>query len=88
MSNQCEISGRLIIIKGSIVREDPYLYEIYNENHSEDEDRFVYIGSVMGQLILFVVTADRDNKTRIISARKATNKERKYYENIKKLQEY
>ena len=68
---------------------DPYLYEIYDETHSESEERFVYIGSIMGQLILFVVTTDRDEKTRIISARKATKTERsKYYENIKKLQEY
>lgn len=69
--------------------QDPYLYEIYDEIHSEIEERFAYIGSVMGQLILFVVTTDRDNKTRIISARKATKSERsKYYENIKKLQKY
>lgn len=69
--------------------QDPYLYEIYDESHSDDEERFAYIGSVMGQLILFVVTTDRDNKIRIISARKATSKERsKYYENIKKLQKY
>ena len=69
--------------------QDPYLYEIYDENHSEDEGRFAYIGSLMGQLILFVATIDRDNKTRIISARKATSKERsRYYENIKKLQKY
>ena len=43
----------------------------------------------MNQLILFVVATDRDDKKRIISARKATKAERsKYYENIKKLQEY
>ena len=60
--------------------QDPFLYEIYDEKHSEDEDRFAYIGSVMGQLILFVVTTDRDNKTRIISARKATPRERRLYD--------
>ena len=71
------------------VFQDPYLYEMFGENHSDSEERFNYIGSVMGQLILFVVTTDRDNKIRIISARKATSKERsKYYENIKKLQKY
>ena len=69
--------------------QDPYLYEIYDETHSEDEERFAYIGSVMNQVILFVVTTDRENKTRIISARRATKNERsKYYENIKKLQKY
>ena len=49
----------------------------------------MYIGSIMGDLILFVVTTDKNNKIRIISARKATKKERNYYyENIKRLQEY
>ena len=69
--------------------QDPYLYEIYDINHSDEEERFAYIGSVMGELILFVVTTDRNGKTRVISARKATKTERnKYYENIKKLQKY
>jgi len=71
------------------VFQDPYLYEIYDDIHSKNEDRFAYIGSLMNQLILFVVATDRDDKKRIISARKATKAERsKYYENIKKLQEY
>lgn len=69
------------------VFNDPYLYEIYDYAHSVDEERYIYIGSVLGDLIFFVVVTDRDNHKRIISARKATKKERNYYyENIKKLQ--
>lgn len=66
---------------------DPFLYELYDEKHSNNEERYMYIGSVMGDLLLFVVATDRNNKIRIISARKATKKERNYYyENIKRLQ--
>ena len=66
---------------------DPYLCEFYDSNHSETEERYSYIGSVMGDLVLFVISTDRNGKIRIISARKATKKERNYYyENIKKLQ--
>lgn len=71
------------------VFNDPFLCEFYDEVHSIEEDRYSYIGSAMGNLILFVVATDRENKIRIISARKATSKERNYYyENIKELQEY
>lgn len=66
---------------------DPYLCEFYDVDHSQSEDRYSYIGSVMGDLILFVIATDREGNIRIISARKATKKEREYYyENVKKLQ--
>lgn len=68
---------------------DPLLYELYDEDHSLQEERFKYIGCAMGELMLFVVATDRDEKIRIISARKATKNERiKYYENAKKIQIY
>ena len=54
--------------------------EIYKV-HSIDEDRFITIGSV-GE-ILFVVYTERDSRIRMISARLATNKERRiYYGNV------
>lgn len=55
--------------------------EIYDKVHSIDEDRFITIGSV-GE-ILFVVYTERDSRIRMISARLATNKERRiYYGNV------
>lgn len=55
--------------------------EIYDEEHSIDEDRFITIG--MASDILFVVFTERRDNIRIISARKATNYERGlYYDNI------
>jgi uncharacterized protein len=53
---------------------------IPDPDHSEEEDRFITVGmSEQGRLIL-VSHTDRGDRTRIISARKATRRERKYYE--------
>ena len=49
-------------------------------DHSADEDRFLVIGlSSFGNVLVISHTFRRDN-IRIISARKATNKERFFYE--------
>ncbi len=51
-----------------------------NPDHSIGESRYVIIGlSRFGQLLV-VAHTDRENKVRIISARKATRKERRFYE--------
>ena len=51
-------------------------------DHSDDEDRFILIGNSTSSSLLVVVHCYRDENdlVRIISARKATKKERKYYE--------
>jgi hypothetical protein len=53
---------------------------IYDPLHSEDEDRFILTGNTYKNRLLIVVHTERGNRIRIISARKATNKEREYYE--------
>jgi len=53
---------------------------IYDPLHSEKEDRFVLIGNSHKGRLLVVVHTDRGNYVRLISARKATKKERKQYE--------
>ena len=45
--------------------------------HSDDEDRYITIGKV--DKVLFVVYVERGIATRLISARKATAKERRDY---------
>lgn len=62
--------------------EDPYSIELYNESHSEDEERFLKLGTSMkGRLLLTVFTEPEDHlHIRIISSRKATYTERKIYE--------
>ena len=53
---------------------------IYDPLHSEGEDRMVLIGNSFKNRMLVIVHTERGNKIRIISARKATKKERKQYE--------
>lgn len=48
--------------------EADYL-EIFDEAHSDSEDRFIAIGPISGGLILVVWTARDDETLRIISAR-------------------
>jgi uncharacterized DUF497 family protein len=50
-------------------------------DHSEDEDRFLTFGHSADGQLLVVSHTDRFQRTRIISARRATRKERKLYEN-------
>ena len=54
--------------------------EKLDDEHSDDEDRWQVIGMV--NEILFVIYTERDEKTRIISARRADKSERmEYYGN-------
>lgn len=46
----------------------------------EDEDRFVLIGMSRRGRVLFVVSAERGERVRIVSARRATPSQRKVYE--------
>lgn len=59
------------------VFNDQNRLEFYDEVHSVNEDRYITIGMV--HEILFVVFTERKNATRLISARKANDKERKIY---------
>lgn len=64
----------------SRVFEDPKILEFYDDcSSSLNEDRYNVIGLIKGILIVFVVATDREDKMRIISARKANFKERRKY---------
>jgi hypothetical protein len=52
--------------------------------HSEFEDRYILLGYSDKNRLLVVVHTDRHERVRIISARKATKKERNQYEEGKK----
>ncbi|MDD5158173.1 BrnT family toxin [Sulfurimonas sp.] len=62
---------------------DIYSLSLYDEEHSEDEDRWVLLGKSLNEVILVVVHTFRDKDgieiVRIISARNATKKEQKIY---------
>lgn len=67
------------------VFSDIYQLNIYDADHSDDEDRWVAIGEIPVMKIIVVVHSIRhnqdslDSRVRIISARKATKKERETY---------
>jgi uncharacterized protein len=60
---------------------DPWALTFDDPDHSADEQRFITIGESERRRVLLVSHTDRDDITRIISARKATRQERRAYEN-------
>lgn len=58
--------------------------EIFDEEHSDEEDRFIAIGPIRRGIVLVVWTErlsvdDEESAIRIISARWATKREREHY---------
>jgi uncharacterized DUF497 family protein len=63
---------------------DPFAISIFDEKHTETEDRWITIGSEANEVLLVVVHAFRNVDTenalvRVISARKATKEEVQQY---------
>ena len=59
---------------------DPLALTFPDPDHSEEEDREITIGVTARHRVVFVSHRQRGDRIRIISARKATRKERKQYE--------
>jgi uncharacterized DUF497 family protein len=59
---------------------DPLAITYSDPDHSDDEDRFLTFGYSQEGDLLVVSHTERGHRTRIISARRATRKERKLYE--------
>lgn len=61
---------------------DAHAQEFFDPDHSESEDRFIRVGYSHANRILVVVFCERHERStvRIISARKATPKEKKAHE--------
>jgi uncharacterized protein len=66
--------------EASTVFADPLSSTIHDPTHSDDEDRYVILGESTRRRLLVVAFTDREDRIRIISARVATRKERKDYE--------
>lgn len=60
---------------------DPLAITYHDPDHSIDEDRYLTFGTSRDGVLLIVSHCDRDDRTRIISARRALPKERRFYEN-------
>lgn len=76
-----QINHEISFDEASTAFGDVLSLTIYDPMHSEAEDRFILIGTSVNNRLLVVVHTERNDHIRIISARRATNKERKYYEN-------
>jgi hypothetical protein len=59
---------------------DPEALTFLDPDHSEDEERAITIGRSAEQQVLFVAHTEREDRTRIISARRATQREQRQYE--------
>ncbi len=62
------------------VFKDNNRLELYDEAHSDTEDRYITIGLIDEvAYVVMVVYTEREEIIRLISARRATNRERKMY---------
>lgn len=59
---------------------DPLAITFPDIEHSVSEQRFLTIGASVSNRLLVVIHADRQQAIRIISARPATVRERRFYE--------
>ncbi len=60
---------------------DDYFYiDLYDDEHSEEEKRFLIAGESNRNRLLIVSYTETENSVRIISARELTPKERRDYE--------
>lgn len=70
--------------QAATVFRDPLTMSIYDEGHSEDEERWITLGQPDNDLLLVVVhtyqeISASEAAVRIISARRATVHEQRYY---------
>ena len=70
--------------EGATVFSDEHGLMISDPDHSGDESRFLLVGQSRLRRILVVVSVERGEKIRIISARRAVPRERKVYEESRK----
>jgi uncharacterized DUF497 family protein len=61
------------------VFKDPLAIEFLDDREDYGEDRFLIIGMVAEQILVFVAYAEREERIRIISARRATQDEQDDY---------
>ena len=66
--------------EAATVFADNFSATVPDPDHSLDKDRYITIGLSRGFRLLMVAHTERGKRTRIISARELTHKERKQYE--------
>ena len=67
--------------EGTTIFDDPLVATILDQSHSGVEQRFIAIGISVDGNLLVISYAEREERFRLISCRKATKAERNNYEN-------
>lgn len=62
------------------VFDDPLFITVLDEEHSTDEDHYITIGQSGNRNLLLIAHAEREGSIHIISVRKATKHEQRFYE--------
>ena len=66
--------------EGKTIFNDPFLFTFPDNTHSSYENRYIDIGFSVSGRVLVLTHTERQGKIRIISCRKATARERRFYE--------
>ena len=66
--------------EAATVFNDPLSSTLPDDQHSNDENRFITVGMSIKQRLLFVVYTETDSRVRLIGARLVTAAEREQYE--------
>ena len=74
------LKHRVSFDEAETVFDDPLYVDFYDPDHSIGEQRFIIVGESAHGRLLMVSYTERDDITRLISARELTPAERKKYE--------
>ena len=66
--------------EASTVFDDPLFITFLDEEHSIDEERYITLGLSRNNNLLLIAHTDREGTIRMISARKATRNEQRFYQ--------
>jgi len=66
--------------EASTIFGDPLSLTIPDPEHSLSEERYITVGRAFSGKLLVVVHTERGDNIRIVSARRASRRERKFYE--------
>ncbi len=66
--------------EGKTIFNDPFLFTFSDDKHSAYEERFINIGFSAQGRVLILTHTERKGKIRVISCRRATPRERSFYE--------
>jgi uncharacterized DUF497 family protein len=71
---------RVSFTEATTIFSDPLSWTFFDPDHSIDENRYITIGLSHFGKLLIVAHTDRGDNIRLISARRTTRQERRFYE--------